>query len=83
MIDSGSEFLAVIIFIRVTADHYYPDWESAFLIFLQYKVKNWWHWWGLNPQPENLILSQVPMTSQPQGFNYTEKILNFNCSFEW
>jgi len=47
------------------ADYYYLDWGGPVDFFGNPGLKNCRHRWGLNPLPEILVLSQVPMTSQP------------------
>jgi len=53
-----------------TADYYYPDWECLVDFFCNSGLKNCWHGWpGIEPTTTTLdliVLSQVPMTSQPQ-----------------
>jgi len=55
----------VIIFIRITANYYYPKTERDLLIFLQSRVKNTWDGQRWNRQPLTLDPCLVPLTTRP------------------
>jgi len=69
----------------VTADFYYTDRECLVDFFCNPGLKNCWHRrLGIGPEPEILVLSQVPMTSQPLRPKNIQvnKSLRFICKFK-